>query len=635
MSDQATRRLLVSIEARTRDFERAIQRAERQNRTSTRRIQQDGRQHLNAYQAAWQRAGATVQTQAAVISRALMASAFGGVGGAAFVRHARSVVSELSATAKAMDRIGVSARVFQELQFGFSQAGVEAATFQRGMETFAQKVGEAATRGGQLYEILKANGVALRDQNGNMRSQEYMLRRYADLIKRAGSEQEQLVLATVAFGDRAGREFVSALRNGEDAIDDMAKATEEAGGTIEEELLRRAEELDDKFGAMWRRFSVNSKTAIMTAITAIDDLLSKADELANHSFWRRLAAGMPTFGGAELTWLDPDLARAHGQPLGPDARIRDAFREGAEQALSAADQELIDELKKRYGNVTQDAATTVIPGRSTGGGRTGAARGANREAAAVQRLIEALEHERQLIGMTELEKARANALRQAGAAATEEQRRQILALVDDIYAQTKAEEEAAQAALDRQAAAEEMIRTISSSFGDAFVDVFRGGIESFDDFLDHVTKGLAGLAENNIRNLFDPSSAVWGKAVTATDAALDPTKAIERGAEKGTRRGGLMGIIDGFTALFGGEGFQGGAGGMGGLNGMASAGFSGFGLGYQAQNPLMGAIGGAMSGFSAGAAMGSFGGPLGAIAGDLKPVQGGLFPRPEEEKKAA
>lgn len=75
---------------------------------------------------------------------------------------------------------------------------------------------------------------------------------------------------------------------------------------------------------------------------------------------------------------------------------------------------------------------------SSSGGRTAAASAADREREAVSKLIEQLRFEQSLIGLSDLEREKANALRRAGAAATLEQRAQIEQIVAAIYEQTEA-----------------------------------------------------------------------------------------------------------------------------------------------------------------------------------------------------
>jgi hypothetical protein len=81
-----------------------------------------------------------------------------------------------------------------------------------------------------------------------------------------------------------------------------------------------------------------------------------------------------------------------------------------------------------------------LPGSGRGGGRKRDAETERlkREKEAVVDLIDQLEFEQSLIGKTDLERAEANALRRAGAAATDEQRAKISQLVEASYAERDA-----------------------------------------------------------------------------------------------------------------------------------------------------------------------------------------------------
>ncbi len=83
------------------------------------------------------------------------------------------------------------------------------------MQRFSRRVAEAASGAGELIPILKANNLALRDTDGNMRPLIAILRDYADLIKNAGSDQERLLLAFKAF-DSEGAALVNTMKNGAD-----------------------------------------------------------------------------------------------------------------------------------------------------------------------------------------------------------------------------------------------------------------------------------------------------------------------------------------------------------------------------------------------------------------------------------
>lgn len=436
---------------------------------------------------------------------------------AAFSR-AMAEIEKASKLVDTADRIGLTTTALQELSFGFAQAGVEAGEFETGMDQFTKRIGEAATKGGRLAEILKANGIALRDSNGQIRSSEDLLRDYADLMKNAVTEQERMVLATEAFG-RGGASFTVALKDGKDGLDAMKRAASDAGGTIDEELLRKAEELGDRFDAMWRRFSVNSSAAILNAITYLDQLYQKAESFANSGFFKGLnekLAGAGLLDGG-VTFNDPDLARASGQQLGADARIRDAFA----GEIAKADDALVEALQQRYGAATKKART-IIPGDDSGSGggrsRNAAVAAANREAESVLRVIEQLRLEQQQIGMTDLEREKSNALRSAGKAATAEQRAEIERLVTAIYSERDAQKAAKDAAEAHAQQLEQLGQIGQQAFSSLATAMADGKLEG----------------EELLSILFD-----IGQQLLSMKGGL----------------GGLLGGLGGLGSLFGGGGF--------------------------------------------------------------------------------
>lgn len=113
---------------------------------------------------------------------------------------------------------------------------------------------------------------------------------------------------------------------------------------------------------------------------------------------------------SEQLSLEREVARVRSEAKAADVVVSD------QQALSIAQQRL--DAEERRAKIRSDSkagtkATTEI----------------EREAKAVKDLIEQLEFEQTLIGLTNTEKTIQNALRQAGAAATEEERRRITDLI--------------------------------------------------------------------------------------------------------------------------------------------------------------------------------------------------------------
>lgn len=170
-------------------------------------------------------------------------------------------------------------------------------------------------------------------------------------------------------------------------------------------------------------------------------------------------------------------------------------------------------------------------------------------------------------------------------------------------------------------------KVIGSSIGDALNEVFSGGIKSFDEFLDHVTEGLASIAENSIAGLFDFSAEGILGGLGQGGSGGDPWAGsreigsqIADGVEKGAQTGTATGLVSVFK-MFGMS--NSGATAAGGVVGAAAG---GFGAGYQSGNPLMGAVQGGLGGLGLGVSLASSGILTGALAGSMvMPVIGTII----------
>ncbi|MEP1934948.1 MAG: hypothetical protein ABJJ37_27050 [Roseibium sp.] len=347
------------------------------------------------------------------------------------------VVSEASTMAKTADLIGITTTELQQLTFGFEIAGVEASKTEDALKQFGKRLSEAGSKGGLLADILEANGVALRDNQGRMRPVMDLLRDYANLIKGAASSQDKLSLANEAFG-RSGAALVLALRNGSLGLTKLQLETEMAGGVLEDEVLRRAEEIDDKFARLWRTFAINGKSAILSVATAMDDFVSgPAVELnlkdIQADLTRQRATLIREIGFAERSGTAQEIDGMQQKLDGLDARIRGVQQERAFRFSGGRG-------SRSRGGRRREIAPTKIPQRPETGTQSG--RKLREQISQYDRLLDGLKQERELIGLSAVEQRKMNALRLAGVDATSEQGQAITSLIAQIQQQNEAQRQA-------------------------------------------------------------------------------------------------------------------------------------------------------------------------------------------------
>lgn len=455
----------------------------------------------------------------ATLARTFAAGLAGGIfaGGAAGliggIRRINQEMAKLSDTAKV---VGVNVEDLQRLRFGFEQTGVSVGDLDTGMRRFARRIGEAANGGGQLHAVLKANNVQLRNADGSMRSQVDLLRDYANLIQNAGSHQERLALAFKAF-DVGGAAMVDALKDGAAGVDTLMDKIDEAGGVIDEKLVQEAARLDTEFGILWRNFETFAKRAIINVSMMLRNGLF-ADVNAMGAALRDMVndpslhnAGRLLFGDGVMGDKDNAGVRTMERRVELLQKQVDNLRDlgfdtiEAERELAQARAALEAEVQRIMAggggettlptiNVT--STPTIIPGGGDddsgsrrAGSRNRAAEAALREAEAVNALIDNLQFELSLVGMSDVERAKAIATRQAGAAATDEQRQKIEELIAAIHAENEAlkENEAA------NRAREQSLRSMFDMGGDALLSILDGS-EKAEDALKRLVVQLARAA---------------------------------------------------------------------------------------------------------------------------------------------
>jgi len=161
-----------------------------------------------------------------------------------FARAAKEALDFADNIGKTADKLGIATESLQEFRFAAEQTGVAQSALDVGIQRFTRRVGEAAQGSGVLKNVLDDLNIELRNADGTMRSTEDILGDYADAIKNAESEQQQLLLAFKAF-DTEGAALVNTLKNGKAGLDGYRSEARSLGVVLSDDIVRNSEKAND------------------------------------------------------------------------------------------------------------------------------------------------------------------------------------------------------------------------------------------------------------------------------------------------------------------------------------------------------------------------------------------------------
>jgi len=419
-----------------------------------------------------------------------------------------STLKDIADIGDVADKIGLTTESLQELRFAAARTGSDVAALDTGMAIFAKNLSEAASGKVDMFSrVLEANGVSLRNADGSLRTQMEVLADYADLVRNAATGQDKLNLTTIAFGS-AGADLVGMLSRGAAGLSDMATEAHNLGVVIGSDTIDAARQMDDKYSeviarlsALWKRFVVEVVTGasqIATAIGAsstafgggslvgksVDELIAARDKLTER-IGEYSARGRDSILGGLIADSDADnVARL-------TARLAEVNDEIAQMRVNTASGSgggplagSMEELRAILAAAQQ--AATIIPGSDSNRGSGGGSRGSaiseiERQREAIRKLIEDLQFEAEVEGMTAEQREIATELRRAGAEAAELDRQNIIRAIEAKYRLRDANKEV----LD----SEERLRDMTEEWADRLFDVFGQIMDGTFD----AKKALAGL----------------------------------------------------------------------------------------------------------------------------------------------
>jgi hypothetical protein len=413
---QDLEKLVVSLEANLRQFERELARAQKitvsQMRAIERQAQKSGTQIEQSFGAMGKKVGAGLA----------------GLFTIATLNKLKDMVQGVADLAEQAQVAGVSIEDLQRLKFVGVTVGINTEQLTTSLAKFNRLLGESQEKGKGLVDIFKENGVEITSN-----TQAFLA--LADIIKNASSETERAVIANKALG-KGGAALVPLFMMGTDALKEMMAQADKTGAVINGELVRAADAFYDRWAQKIDAWYTFFSGQIAGLAVSLDTLFSDVN----------------TAGIDQLGLKIKELQDRINNPIRSDVEnfFTDTLKSFGGKTLfegignSAAElQAELEPLLTQYRELLklQDQQNKH---RTTGAG------GGDDGPDEIQKVIDALEFERQQLQRNALQQAINTELRKADVSATSEQGQRIVKLVTANFnleasqkAATKAKEEAA------------------------------------------------------------------------------------------------------------------------------------------------------------------------------------------------
>lgn len=414
--------------------------------------------------------GKQFQTRMAGIGKAAFAgfaAGIAGVGVGGAVAALRQVASSVADIRNEAARAGVTTRVFQEWEAVAVKARIP-------MDALTDAFKELNIRGDEFAQTAKGSaaeafarlGLSPAEVKERLKDPAELMLLLIDRTRQLKDTAAATRIFDELFGGTGAERLVSLLGQSTDEIRATIAEAHTLNNVLDDDVLKAAEEVDKKFNQITHTVGQNLRGAIVSAYTALQDFINAFNGFeAQRSVKldQQLAAIGKERLAVEKDIIDLRERQRSGQGAGDgiwgtslgESTIGEAMQahERRLEALSAEEAAILKVLEARRAVDNPGASTSTgftptpyTPPSTKGGGRDKAAAQAEREAEAVRRLISELEHELRLVGATDLQRETANALRQAGAAATAEQEAKIVSLIAAIHAEEEATRKATEAA---------------------------------------------------------------------------------------------------------------------------------------------------------------------------------------------
>nr|WP_321457186.1 hypothetical protein [uncultured Cohaesibacter sp.] len=491
MDKEELDKLVLRIEANTTQFNNALKKIEKNTATTM------GRSEKSVVKFTSRLGGLGNAAKGAITAVGGFAGVAVGGGLAGLAALAKNSAEGISDLATEAERAGVSFEAFQELQYAASKSNVSIDALTDGLKELQLRADEFITTGsGSGADAFKRLGYSADDLKTRLKEPDKL---FDDIIGRLQQfdKAAQIRIADEVFGGTGGEQFVQMIERGQKGLRDAREEAQKLGIVLEDDVAKRAQEINNKFETLSKVIGTNLKGAVVGIASKLSDVVDdfkEVNELSVQAQQRRMNSN-----STRLTGLDDELANLNEQLANSQLNTTRAFIQRQIDQISQVRQGLIDEnsqiiedmkkaqkLANSFGGDSSGSHNTKPNTGNGSGGGSGSGSGSRIKADQVDKVhdvILALEQEAAQLGRTSDEQELYNALAKAGVSLQSDEGQAIALAVNGLQAKRVAMQEAANTAKTMQLQTEELSQSfeyLGQSGLDMLTDIVSGATTAED-----------------------------------------------------------------------------------------------------------------------------------------------------------
>ncbi|CDZ53367.1 D-alanyl-D-alanine carboxypeptidase family protein [Neorhizobium galegae] len=280
-----TEQLVVSLEARIRDFERNFQRANRTSSQNFQAIERQAKRSADALEQSMSKASQGVNVALAGLKGGIAGLVTGLSVGAleGILSRVGDITKGIANIGSEAKRAGLSARAFQELSYVAGQSRIPVDALTDGMKELSLRADEfIVTGGGSAAEAFQRLGFGAEDLKRKLKDPSALLVEIVGKLQQL-DKAAQIRIADELFGGTGGERFVELIDRGADGMRKLIQEAHDLGAVMNDDVIARADELDRKFNAIGTTISTWTKQAVLGLVGAMDDVLDRFNSIDEQS----------------------------------------------------------------------------------------------------------------------------------------------------------------------------------------------------------------------------------------------------------------------------------------------------------------------------------------------------------------